>query len=89
MGVKMYYLIEKILRPLANALGLRRYMPKMSHQYLGDIEIQGIDTTDYPDFSDAYISYATYMGRECTDLELEELNEDSDLVYEETLNKIF
>lgn len=50
-----------------------------------DIEVDGIDTRDYPEFCDAYISNAIVMDngewREATDDELDELNEDSDLVY--------
>ena len=50
-----------------------------------DIEIEGIDMRDYPDFCDAYISYAVWedTGEELTDEELDKLNEEhSDLVNE-------
>ena len=41
------------------------------------IEIDGIDTTDYPDFSDAYISSAIFEdGTELTVDELELLQEE-------------
>ena len=50
-----------------------------------DLEVDGIDTKDYPDFCDAYISgasvYQNGEWREATSDELDELNEDSDLVY--------
>lgn len=42
---------------------------------LDDIEIDGIDMKDYPDFCDAYISSATYKGVELTDDQLDELND--------------
>ena len=49
---------------------------------IDNIEIDGIDMHDYPDFVDAYISYATYEnGIELNDDELEELNNDSSQVY--------
>ena len=55
-----------------------------------NIELDGIDTKDYPDFVDAYISYAEYQcGTELNDLELEALNENSDFVYEQVINKLF
>ena len=54
------------------------------------IEIEGIDTSDYPDFCDAYISYAEFEnGIQLDDDQLDVLNEDSDLVYNETIKKVF
>jgi len=50
------------------------------------IEVDGIDHSDAPDFSDAYISYAEYDGRKMTDEEIDQLNEDSDFVYESVCN---
>lgn len=48
-----------------------------------DVEVEGIDTRDYPDFVDAFISSATYEGREMTEEELDHLNENySDFVYD-------
>ena len=50
-----------------------------------DIEVDGANPRDYPDFSDAYISYAVWKdtGEELTDEELEQLtDENSDLVNE-------
>ena len=44
---------------------------------ISSIEIEDIDTRDYPDFADAYISYAEYSnGKELTDSELEELQDE-------------
>lgn len=50
-----------------------------------DIEIDGIDTTDYPDFVDAFVCSATAVlddgsTREATDEEMEELSNDPDLM---------
>lgn len=40
------------------------------------LEIDGVDPRDYPDFCDAYISYATFEdGTQLTDDEMDELNE--------------
>ena len=42
---------------------------------LDDIEIDGIDMNDYPDFCDAYISSASYKGIDLTESQLDELND--------------
>lgn len=56
-----------------------------------DIEMDGIDMSDYPDFTDAYISAATWSDtlKELSDSELEELNTYDDLVYDETMAVVF
>ena len=45
-----------------------------------DIELDGIDTRDFPDFCDAYISSATYQGRDATEEELEAMSDDGCVV---------
>jgi len=54
-----------------------------------NIEVDGVNTKDYPDFCDAYISSADYDGCPMTDVELDELNNDSDFVYEQVISKLF
>ena len=54
---------------------------KIDYKKIDNIEIDGIDTKDYPDFCDAYISSADYDGKPMTDKQLDELNEDGDYVY--------
>lgn len=56
-------------------------MINLDYAKISDVEVDGIDTSDYPDFCDAFISYAEYDGREMTDEELDTLNEDGDFVY--------
>ena len=51
-------------------------------------DIEGIDYRDAFDFCDAYISKAEINGRDMTEDELEELNEDKDFVHQEVLNWI-
>ena len=42
-----------------------------------NVEVDGVDTDDYPDFCDAFFSYAEYEdGTPLTDEELEQLEED-------------
>lgn len=53
------------------------------------IEIEDIDTRDYPDFSDANITYAEYHGGiPLDDDELDVLNEDSELVYHMVMKQL-
>ena len=54
-----------------------------------NLEVEDIDTRDYPDFCDAYIGYAEIDGREATEEELDELNEDRDFVYELVWERLF
>lgn len=62
---------------------------KLDYSKIDDIQVDGVDTSDYPDFCDAYICYASYDGRDMTEDELEELNDDRDFVYDETIKTVF
>jgi hypothetical protein len=53
----------------------------MDKKKINNIELDGIDYGDYPDFSDAFILSADYDGEPMNDEQLEELNEDSDFIY--------
>ena len=44
-----------------------------------NVEFEGIDWNDYPDFCDAFIVHAEYEGKELTEEEIESI--DSDVVY--------
>lgn len=60
---------------------------------VADFEVDGIDYRDYPDFCDAYIADASVLEngkwREATEQELDELNNDSDLVYGQVENFLY
>ena len=63
---------------------------KIDTAEIEDIEYEDIIWSDYPDFCDAYISEATYKGREMTKKELDILNEDHrDYVYETLWNYLY
>ena len=51
-----------------------------------DVEVDGVDTRDYPDFCDAYFAGAVYedTGEELTDDELNELTD----AYPEVVNEM-
>lgn len=56
-----------------------------------DVEVEGINTRDSPDFVDAFVSYAVWAKslEELTDAELDALNDDYDFVYEQIMNHIY
>lgn len=58
---------------------------------IGNFEVEDVDTRDYPDFSDAFISYAEWLDTNTplNDNELEQLNEETDLVYEAVQSYVF
>ena len=62
---------------------------KLDYNKISDIDVDGIDTSDYPDFCDAFISSAMYGDREMTREELEILNEDYDFVYDAVQNHLY
>lgn len=56
---------------------------------IDNIEVDGIDTADYPDFCDAYISNADYKGVEMTEEEIDHLNEHhGDFVYDAVMDHL-
>ena len=49
-------------------------MPILNGKQVVDLEVDGVDSKDYPDFADAYFSYACYEdGTPLTDDELDRL----------------
>ena len=49
-------------------------MPILNGKKVIDLEVDGVDGRDYPDFSDAYFSYGCYEdGTPLTDDELDKL----------------
>jgi hypothetical protein len=58
---------------------------EIDYKKISNIELDGIDESDYPDFSDAYIVSALYDGQEMSDEMLDEINEDRDFVYEKVV----
>lgn len=78
------WVMEQYSRKLSIFRAYRRLICKLTalnYSKISDVEVDGIDTRDYPDFSDAFIASATYKGRPMSDSELDRLNSDSDFVY--------
>ena len=61
----------------------------MNYDLIDNIEVDGIDTNDYPDFSDAYIVSADYDGEPMTELMIEEINEDYSFIHDCVYTQLF
>lgn len=61
----------------------------MDKSKITDVFVSGIDHKDYPDYVDAYIDSAQYEGRDMTDGELNQINEDHEFVYEKLISQIY
>ena len=57
-------------------------MTKLDYKKITNVVVDGIHHWDYPDYCDAFIDSADYDGKPMTDEQLDDLNEDSDLVFE-------
>jgi hypothetical protein len=76
---------------LLNHCNFKPYKPTtaMELDKISNIELANIDTSDYPDMVDAYIVSAEIDGVELTDAEIEELNCNSEFVYDCVLKELF
>ena len=61
----------------------------MNYDLIDNIEIDGIDTRDYPDFTDAFIVSADYDGKPMTEEQLDTLNEDYSFVHDCVYTQLF
>ena len=57
-------------------------MSNLDYAKISNLEFDGIDHKDYPDYCDAFITNADYDGVPMTEEQLEEINQDGDFVYE-------
>ena len=65
-------------------------MPILNGKNVVDLQVDGVDSRDYPDFSDAYFSSGSYEdGTPLTDDELERLNDlASDVLWEMAFDRL-
>lgn len=61
----------------------------LDYSQIKDARVTNIRMYDFPDFVDAFIESATYMGRPMTDDELDALNEDRDFVYGKVQEQLY
>ena len=65
-------------------------MSKINFKLVTNVSVDGIDTTDYPDFVDAFIDSADYDGKPMNEEMLDEINSDHlDFVHECVYNQLF
>jgi hypothetical protein len=62
---------------------------ELDYSKIDNIEFDGIDYDDYPDFCDTYISNADYDGVEMTEEQLELINDDRDFIYEALMKHLY
>jgi hypothetical protein len=63
---------------------------KLDLNKVDNLEFDGIDFADYPDFVDAFLVTADYDGKEMTEEQIDYLNDEyGDWVYEKVYNSIF
>lgn len=53
-----------------------------------NIKFEGIDKSDAPDYSNAFIASADKDGKPMNDSELEKLNDDGQFVYDNLIKKL-
>jgi len=61
----------------------------MNYDLIDNIEVDGIDTNDYPDFCDAFIVSADYEGKAMTDEQIDTLNEDYNFIHDCVYTQLF
>ena len=61
----------------------------LDYKLISNIQFDGIDHKDAPDYCDAYIVSADYDGVEMTDEQIELLNDDRDYVYEKLMDYLY
>jgi len=72
------WLVENKLTNQSQLNEMPKIMDPTRKVDLSSIEIDGVDRNDYPDFVDAYITYAEYEdGTPLTDKELEKFENES------------
>ena len=60
----------------------------MNKDNIDNIVLSGVNGNDYPDYCDAFIESADYNGVPMTDDQLDEINENSDFIYECVINRL-
>ena len=82
---ELYNLMDKAIEGLQRTINIDN---EMDYKLIDNIEIDGIDTKDYPDFCDAYIVSADYDGVPMTEAQLYEVNDNQDFQYSCVINHL-
>ena len=63
--------------------------PEIDFDKIDNVELEGIDYSDAPDFVDAYIASCDIDGRPATEEELEIINADGQFVYDQVEKHVY
>lgn len=63
--------------------------PEIDFDKIDNVELDGIDSSDAPDFADAYIVNCDIDGRPATDEELDIINADGEFVYSQVEKQLY
>ena len=72
--IKRIWETKPVVKPKPKMKGMNTQVYELNGKAVdsGSLEVDGVDTADYPDFTDAYISYGLFMdGTEMSDEELD------------------
>ena len=61
----------------------------MEKKLITDVDFDGVDHKDYPDYCDAHVVSAKYNGEQMNEEQLDELNDDKDMVYELLMDYLY
>lgn len=65
-------------------------LDKLDFKKIDNMEFEGIDFSDYPDFVDAFLVSADYDGKEMTEEQIDYLNDEHrDFVNERVYDSLF
>jgi hypothetical protein len=62
---------------------------KLDYTKITNIQFDGIEHNDAPDYCDAYIVSADYDGKEMTFEQIELINDDRDFLYEKLMDHLY
>ena len=62
---------------------------EIDYNKIDNIEFDGVDHSDYPDYCDVFITSADYDGVEMTDEMLDTVKDNFDFVYEEFMKQLY
>mgnify|MGYP001124576923 CR=1 FL=1 len=60
----------------------------MENSKIDNVQLDGIDHNDAPDYCDAFIVSADYDGIEMNDEQIDEINNDQEFIYDQVINQI-
>ena len=87
-ALQMQLFAEEYLQQHLRDTLLGQYRQHLDFSKISNVEVDGVDTKDYPDFCDAFIASCDYNGEPANDEMLEVINEDGDFVYEQVMKHL-